>query len=108
MTTGSRAARPAYPAKVARVRHLGDEDGFQDILWALKDMTSFRTWALTGLRSRSRSDYYNGFAFDNPGQLPTEFAELYLRHSNKNLYTVFIGDTPIVWYHSGLGWIAPK
>jgi hypothetical protein len=95
-------------SKKAAVRHLGDADSQQDIVRTLMDRISFRTWRLGGLRSRSRQDYYKGYRFTEPGQLPQPYDELYRSHAADNEYTVFTGDTPIAWYHGRLGWIAPQ
>lgn len=95
-------------SKALGIRHLGDHDTLQDLVFALTDRVPFRTWSRTGLRSRSLRNYYRGYRFTDSGQLPDVFAELFQSHADHNEYTVFIEDTPVAWYHHKLGWVAPK
>lgn len=98
---------PISSKKVA-VRHLGDNDSYQDLVNALANKVPFRTYHVGGLRARSRSNYYRGFQFTQPGGLPEPFATLFTSHADSNEYTVFLGDTPIAWFTLKLGWVAPK
>lgn len=101
MTTATRS-------KPQAIKHLGEHDSWEFIALEMKAMTSFRTWENHGLRSRSASDYYEGFVFDNPGQLPEPYAQLYRDHAESIMYTVFLGNSPIAWYSLRTGWVAPK
>ena len=95
-------------SKQVAVRHLGDNDTTDDLVRVLADFVPFRTWHSGGLRARSLKNYYRGFRFEQPGQLPSPYGEMFASHAANNSYTVFIGDTPVAWYHDKLGWIAPK
>lgn len=95
-------------SKQVAVKHLGDNDTYHDLVNVLRNMVPFRTWSNRGLRARTRANYYNGFKFDQAGSLPEPFDTLFEHHADTNEYTVFLGDTPIAWFTTTLGWVAPK
>jgi len=101
------ASSAPISSKARTVTHLQDQDTAQDIAARLDSFKSFCTWDRAGLRGRARQDYFKGFRFTNPGQLPEPYRQLFLDHAALNEYTVFVGSTPVAWYHGTLGWVSP-
>jgi hypothetical protein len=86
------------------VKHLQGHDSWADIADVLGDLKSFRTWMLRGLRGRARADYYSSFRFTDPGLLPADSAAKFLSRAEENIYTIFLGESPVAWYSYTHGW----
>jgi hypothetical protein len=92
-----------------KITDLVDEaDSSVGVALALRNKMSFRTASLAGLYGRHRDVYYRGFAFNNPGRLPEDKAVVFRLASNENIYTLFLGDTPVAWYAEYKGWTVPE
>lgn len=86
---------------------LDEQDTPQGVAVALREKSSFRTWSHMGLRARAKTDYYEGFRFDNPGQLPADKRVVFMLATDQIEYAVFIADTPVAWY-DGKKWTVPN